>query len=271
MVDRFTRSEADPHAKLRRLTAGSSGVEPGLDLERAFQRTSRVSNEAMIPSPVCLTSRPRAETSARRMIRSCSVSRTMNAACPTSSRIDVEPSRSVNRIVRKGVIRSLSSPASFIRPRNRRTSSSETLMISLGMRPCVSRCTAVRSAAAGAFARQKASLVIRVEPVSEEAYAEPGRCPDVGLMGLRDLLCRDARYLVAIHEKWHADPRAVWRDRRPRAGAPEHIRAGAGRRAPNRPRQLGHVGLTAPHRLDVEREGAATPCQKSSSPDDRYG
>jgi hypothetical protein len=30
---------------------------------------------------------------------------------------------------------------------------------------------------------------------------------------------------VAIHEKWHPDPRAVWRDRRPRAAVPEHIGA----------------------------------------------
>ena len=51
--------------------------------------------------------------------------------------------------------------------------------------------------------------MIRVEPVGEEGYAEPGRCPDVGLMGLRDLFRRDARYLMTIHEEWHSDPRAL--------------------------------------------------------------
>ena len=72
------------------------------------------------------------------MIRSCSVRRTMNADCPTASSIDVEPCRSVNRIVRKGLTPGVSLPVSLILPRSRRTLSSETLMISLGIRPCVS-------------------------------------------------------------------------------------------------------------------------------------
>ena len=112
------------------------------------------SNDAMIPSPVCFTSRPRAATSARRMIRSCSVSKTSQAGCPTSLRSAVEPCRSVNRIVRKALETWARSTGSWILPRNRRTASSETVMISLAINPCDSRWTACMSPGVGALARQ---------------------------------------------------------------------------------------------------------------------
>ena len=110
-----------------------------------------------MPSPVCFTSRPRDATSARRMIRSCSVSRTMNAASPCSSSSAVEPSRSVKRMVRNGLVPSALSAGSLILPRKRRTLSSATLMISFGIMPCASLWSATRSSALGALARQKTS------------------------------------------------------------------------------------------------------------------
>ena len=62
MVDWFARGDADPHAKFGRLTLDRACLEPGLDRSEHSSALATSSNEAMIPSPVCFTSRPCAAT-----------------------------------------------------------------------------------------------------------------------------------------------------------------------------------------------------------------
>ncbi len=70
------------------------------------------------------------------MMRSCSVSNTMKAACPFSSSRAVEPTMSVKPMVRSGLVISPALWGSWTRPRKPTTSCSLTSMIWDGTSPC---------------------------------------------------------------------------------------------------------------------------------------
>src|SRR5208282_2387328 len=116
----------------------------------------------MIPSPVCLTSRPSSAARASRTIVLWTPSRAKPASSPKAS--FVEPTISVKRMVRIAESRSLSAPGARTAPdglvspppTNASTSSGSASIILSATWPCASRCTNCAASGLGASTRQKA-------------------------------------------------------------------------------------------------------------------
>jgi hypothetical protein len=118
-----SRSTGSPDASPIRTPSGVKAAafldwNPSRIASAASRASETSSNEAMMPSPVCLISRPRDARSAFRTIRSCSFKSSMNSACSSLSAKAVEPSMSVKRIVRKALVTSDSSAGLRTTPRN---------------------------------------------------------------------------------------------------------------------------------------------------------
>ncbi len=110
----------------------------------------------MIPSPVCFTSSPRTAASSARTMRSCVRSSSIAFASPSRCVTSVEPTMSVNRIVRNADS-TYASPGGCagIDPRKLFTRWPSTSMIFDAISPCASRCTASAASRLGASTRQK--------------------------------------------------------------------------------------------------------------------
>ena len=105
LLDRLAGGDADAHddrivGVRRHLVARSP-----LDLAGAADGAAGERNAAMMPSPVCLTSRPRLSPSASRTIWSWTPSIAIAASSPWREHISVEPTMSVNMTVRTPVSR----------------------------------------------------------------------------------------------------------------------------------------------------------------------
>src|SRR5262249_19764856 len=167
------------------------------------------SNTAMIPSPVCFSSRPWCKASPRLTRALCTRTSSSAAASPRRVVISVDPTMSVNMTARgpapiSGAVASGACRGSLMRPRNASTAARSTAMISDAICPCASRCTHAAVSASGASTRQK--------PVDRSGSYQLGHVFDpilvlnfqVLAVRFRNVLRRRSAYIVAVHEDRHA-------------------------------------------------------------------
>ena len=113
----------------------------------------------------------------------------MNAVVSDASTSAVEPSRSVKRIVRNGLVSSESSTASFTLPRKRKTSSSDTPMISFGNEPVRLLVHRLQVLARGCSGDAEGTAVLGVEPEGKELDAMLVRQLEIARVKLGDVRC----------------------------------------------------------------------------------
>ena len=161
-------------------------------------------NEAMIPSPVCFTSRPPCFCNVARTISSCSRRRRIKPSSPSCWVCCVESQRSVNRMTRTADS-TYASPAGCrgISPRNAFMGPSPTSMMLSATRPCASRCTVFQRLSIRPLGETKHVPSVFIEPISDITDLVLVLNGKVEFVRGGDVDGRRTRRLVSIKEQGH--------------------------------------------------------------------
>src|SRR5580698_7124105 len=157
----------------------------------------------MMPSPVCLISRPPYASSPRRTSASCARTSSSAALSPRRPVISVEPTMSVNMTARNpestaGAAVPGAARESLMRPRNASTVAGSTGMIAFGDRAMRLAMDLLCGRGVRRMDEAEGGAVVLVEPIGHVFYAVSVLNVDVPAVRLGDVVRLQAAQVVAV-------------------------------------------------------------------------